>query len=174
VARTYEVLTSRLRLHALSLEEARLALRGDRAELSERIGATVPAAWPGPDLAEGLPIIARHMAQIAGDERWVWMMTELASTTAIGDIGFHGPVMGATSVELGYSILPDYRGRGYATEAASELVDWAFAQPGVERVIVKIAPGNAQSLRVAAKLGMRETVSDEPEYRCFEQLRAHR
>jgi [ribosomal protein S5]-alanine N-acetyltransferase len=174
----YEILTARLRLRALSLEEVRLLMRGERAVLSERLQAVIPDEWPEPRLASALPIIASDMAERAGDERWVWAIVEpvreTPSATVVGDIGFHGLVTGSTTVEIGYIILPGARGRGYATEAAAALIEWALAQPGVVRVTAKIAPTNHASLHVASKLGMRETRSDEPEFRCFERVRSPR
>ncbi len=166
----YVLLTPRLRLRALSLEEAQLAMHSDRPALSARIGAQIPMSWPRSDLAEGLPVIIAEMRQQAGDERWLWVIIEPRSAMVIGDIGFHGPVTGSSAVELGYLILPEHQGHGYATEAALALLDWAFGQPGVERVIARIMPANAASLRVAQKLGMREIASDEPGYRHFERL----
>jgi ribosomal-protein-alanine N-acetyltransferase len=167
---SYELLTPRLRLRALSLEQTRLLLRGDKRTLGAQVGAHVPASWPGSDLTEALPIIIAEMERLAGDERWLWAIIEPRAGAVIGDIGFHGPVTGSAAVELGYVLLPDQRGRGYATEAALALLDWAFSRPGVERIIVRIAPLNAASLRVAEKLGMRETASDEPDFRRFERL----
>ena len=169
--REYEIVTARLRLRALALDEVRLAMCGDRAALGAHLGAEVPPEWPGDNLARGLPEIAAEMARLGGDERWVWVVIEPERAQLIGDVGFHGPVAGAVSVELGYVLLPPSRGCGYATEAAGALVTWALAQPGVERVILLIAPENAASLRVAEKLGMRETTSKEPPYRCFERRR---
>lgn len=162
--------TARLRLHALSIAETRLALRGDRAALGERIGAIVPPTWPEPHLADGLPAILAEMERVGGDERWVWLIIEPREGAVIGDIGFHGPATGAATVELGYLLFPGHAGRGYATEAAEALMALAFARVGVARVIVRIEPDNAASLRVAAKLGMRETASDDPTYRQFERL----
>jgi ribosomal-protein-alanine N-acetyltransferase len=167
----YTLVTPRLRLRALSLDEVRLAMRGNRAALGARLGAVVPAEWPGANLATGLPEIAAVMAARGGDERWVWVVIEPATGAVAGDVGFHSPVRGVPSVELGYVILPPYRERGFATEATGTLANWALAQPGVERVILLIAPENAASLRVAAKLGMREVPSAEPPYRCFERRR---
>ena len=167
----YEIATTRLRLRALSLEEIQLAMRGDRSALGARLGAEVPAEWPGANLAASLPEIAAEMAERPGDERWVWVVIEPTTGALVGDVGFHGPVRGMPSVELGYVILPPHRGRGYATEATGPLAAWGLAQPGVERVILLIAPDNAASLRVAAKLGMREVASAEPPYRCFERRR---
>lgn len=167
---SYELSTQRLRLHALSLIEARLALFGDLSALSQTLGATVPPDWPGKDLADALRDIIPQMQHMAVDERWLWVIIEPASANVIGDIGFHGPVTGSPAVELGYLILPDYQGRGYATEAAEAMIVWAAGRPGVERVIVRIAHHNVRSLRVAAKLGMREITSHEPIYRRFERV----
>jgi ribosomal-protein-alanine N-acetyltransferase len=165
---SYEITTPRLRLRALSLAETRLAMSGDQATLGAQIGAHVPAVWPGHDLTGSLPTIIAEMERLARDERWLWVVIERATETVIGDIGFHGPVTGTHTVELGYLILPEAQGQGYATEAALALRDWAAGRPGVERVIVRIAHANAASLRVAANLQMREVVSVEPRYRRFE------
>ena len=161
--------TARLRLHGLTHDEVEMVIRGERAALGARIGASVPADWPGPDLADALPVIAGGMRERAPDEAWVWVIIEPEAGAVAGDIGFHGPVRGTAVVEMGYVILPEYRGRGYATEAGAALVAWAFAQPGVERAMLRIEPGNARSLRVAAKLGFHDVPSDEPEYLCFER-----
>lgn len=168
----YDVLTARLRLHALSIEEARLAQRRDQAGLSERIGARVPASWPEAGLSASLGEIIAAMEQLAADERWVWVIIESHAGAVVGDIGFHSPVTGQASIELGYAIAQAFQGHGYATEAAQAMVRWAFGRPGVERVMLRIAPGNTRSLRVAEKLGMRETPSSEPDYRSFERLKA--
>jgi len=170
----YELFTPRLRLRSLAVEEARLALRGDRKTLAARIGASVPADWPGAGLTTSLPGIIAHMAKHADGAGWLWVIIERATASMVGDIGFHSPLVGVSSVEIGYLIFPSAGGRGYATEATASLVEWALSQPGIERVTAQIAPDNAPSLRVAAKLGMRETAMEEPGFRCFERLRVWR
>jgi 8-oxo-dGTP pyrophosphatase MutT (NUDIX family) len=72
----------------------------------------------------------------------------------VGDAGFKGPPQHG-EVELGYSIVPEHRRRGYAIEAAKALVDWALGQPGVERVLAETEPENAPSQRVLERVGMR-------------------
>lgn len=165
----YDLRTARLRLRALSLEEARMALAGRRAALGRRLGAHVPPAWPSAEMMSWLPSIIEEMERQVGDERWLWLIIEQATERVVGDTAFHGPVVGAT-VELGWQVVPASQGRGYASEAAEALLGWAATRPGVERVIARIAPENGASLRVAAKLGMRETASVEPHYRRFERL----
>lgn len=63
--------------------------------------------------------------------------------------------------ELGWTLARAHWGRGYATEAALALRDWARRERRVGRLISLIAPGNAASQRVAQRLGARpaETVT---------------
>lgn len=64
------------------------------------------------------------------------------------------PDIGKT--ELGYLLLPQAWGHGYATEACAAALDWfAEALPG-ERVVLRTQTANARSLRLAAKLGFTE------------------
>ena len=165
----YDLRTPRLRLRALSLEEARMALARRSAALGRRLEAHVPPVWPSAEMMSWLPSIIEEMQRQVGDERWLWLIIEQATERVVGDTAFHGPVVGAT-VELGWQVVPASQGHGYATEAAEALLRWAATRPGVERVIARIAPENGASLRVAAKLGMRETASAEPHYRRFERL----
>ena len=55
--------------------------------------------------------------------------------------------------ELGYIFNPRYQRQGYATEAARALVDHAFAEMGVHRVIAQCNPANIPSWRVLEKIG---------------------
>lgn len=72
--------------------------------------------------------------------------------TMVGDLCFKGaPVHG--EVEIGYGILEVFRGQGYATEAVSAAVDWAFAQPDVFYVAAETEPDNNKSQRVLEKAG---------------------
>jgi RimJ/RimL family protein N-acetyltransferase len=70
-------------------------------------------------------------------------------------IGRVGPMFpeGWPAPEVGWTILPEYWGRGYATEAGRASIDYAFETLGWQRVIHVILTGNAQSVAVAKKLG---------------------
>jgi RimJ/RimL family protein N-acetyltransferase len=59
------------------------------------------------------------------------------------------------NVEIGWVIRPDVSGRGYATEAVRALVDAAFRQLGVRRVVARIDAENDASARLAERVGMR-------------------
>src|SRR6266511_3814277 len=52
----------------------------------------------------------------------------------IGNAGFKGPPDPGGMVEIAYGIVPGFEGRGFATEAATALVTFAFAS-GLVRLI---------------------------------------
>ncbi len=63
--------------------------------------------------------------------------------------------------ELGWTLARRHWGKGYATEAAAAVRDWARRARGIERLISLIHPDNVRSQRVAERLGAKptETVS---------------
>jgi RimJ/RimL family protein N-acetyltransferase len=163
----FTIMTPRLALYAPSLEEISALIRDERGALQARISATLPPEWPAPHLKAALPSIAEEMAQELGDMRWVWLIIERASAVFVGDIGYHGPLRAGATVEIGYILLPQAQGQGYATEATAALLRWTFAHTAVAQVIAQIDPQNAGSIRVATKVGMEARPPVSPEYLCF-------
>jgi RimJ/RimL family protein N-acetyltransferase len=60
-------------------------------------------------------------------------------------------------IEIGWRLNRDAWGYGYATEAARPVVEHAFRSVGVEKIFADIHPGNAASMKVAERIGMRFT-----------------
>jgi len=60
----------------------------------------------------------------------------------------------APDIEVGYRLLPDAWGQGFATEGATALVDWGFEDLGLHRIIGVTHPGNKASQRVLLKAGL--------------------
>jgi RimJ/RimL family protein N-acetyltransferase len=58
--------------------------------------------------------------------------------------------------EIGFVFHPDHHGHGYATETGRLLLELAFEQFGMHRVIGRLEPRNAASARVLERLGMRK------------------
>lgn len=88
-------------------------------------------------------------------DQWAWYaiwMIALKDGTHVGDLCFKG-LNPDGSVEIGYGILDEYQGRGYASEAVAAAVNWALAQPGVTRVEAETVPDNRASQRVLEKCG---------------------
>lgn len=75
-------------------------------------------------------------------------------------VGRVGPWMpeGWPALECGWAIASSYWGRGYAPEAAVATIRWVFDRyPDLPRIISVIDPENANSQRVAGKIGERRT-----------------
>ena len=56
-------------------------------------------------------------------------------------------------IELGYVVDPAHQGKGYATEAVSEVIDFAWKILRLHRIESYVMPRNTRSLRVMEKLG---------------------
>jgi RimJ/RimL family protein N-acetyltransferase len=70
-------------------------------------------------------------------------------------IGYCGLIIGGGTFEepeIAYEVLPQFRGHGYATEAAGAVTEAAFAT-GRERLWATVASWNAPSFRVLEKNG---------------------
>ena len=82
-----------------------------------------------------------------------WAMRD--GETLAGIVGLYRQAGG--TAELGYWVAPGSRGRGYATEAAEAIVDWAFSSEGLElaRIEWRAVVGNIASARAARTLGFR-------------------
>lgn len=91
---------------------------------------------------------------------WVWLAVRRADAAAVGVCGFGGPPGPSGTVAMGYSVYPDLEGRGYATEVALAVMEWAFSRPGVRAVRATVPLWNDGSIAVARKLGMSVAGSD--------------
>lgn len=83
------------------------------------------------------------------------LMIDLAEGgECVGQVGInHGPLF--PEKELGWFVYEGHEGRGYATEAALALRNWAFSTLKLPSLVSYIAPGNAASVAVAERLGAR-------------------
>lgn len=61
---------------------------------------------------------------------------------------------GLDDVDVGYALLPAYRGHGYALESASAVLNLARSAFGLTRVVAIVDPDNADSIRVLERLSM--------------------
>ena len=82
-------------------------------------------------------------------------------------VGFTGLTLtkspsGATDAKISYIVNPAEEGKGYASEAAAALVQFAFSNTAASRVIAEIQTQNAASVRTAAKAGLSKTSEVAP------------
>lgn len=116
-----------------------------------RAMAYAPMA-PTTDESVAVGFIERHRRNYAlhGMSAWAVILKE-------GDVfvGQSGLLRHERDVELFFSFLPEFWGRGLATEVACACRDHAFDQLGLDRLISIIHPDNQAALAVATKVGMK-------------------
>jgi len=105
-----------------------------REEVDEWIGRQIGRYAMGAGL---LGVVLRDSGTLIGDCGLVWQEVE-----------------GVEEPEIGYHVHREHQGRGYATEAARAVRDYAFGTLGCDHVISMIRPENLASRRVAEKNGL--------------------
>ena len=130
-----------------------------RESLAGALGVRVGESWP-PELYG--PAAMRHALEQLDDpaeQGWSfwYLATRTESSELVGICGFKGRPDEAGSVEIGYSVLDEFRQHGYATEAVATLVVWAFSHAHVQEVCAETFPHLFKSIRVLEKNGFRLT-----------------
>lgn len=169
--------TSRLALVPATVELLQAALE-HKDELVAELAAAVPATWPPEFLDDAAFAYTLERLRGAPDDAAWWMyfvvlVDDREGPALIGSCGYKGPPDALGTVEIGYGIVSDRRRRGYATEAARALVERAFADARVRRVIAETLPELVGSIGVLGRCGFRRcTGGSEPGVIRFELLRA--
>jgi [ribosomal protein S5]-alanine N-acetyltransferase len=128
------------------------------------------AHWTAPDvrqfLFDGEILSPAQVSQVIEDSArnfaaagyGLWLVSEtgpgaVAGTAAlVGTVGLR-PLAGA-DIEILYSLAAGGRGKGYATEAAQAVLDYALGVLRLEEVLAEVDEGNQASAAVVARLGM--------------------
>jgi RimJ/RimL family protein N-acetyltransferase len=93
-----------------------------------------------------------------------WAVEAGPGANFVGYVGLAVPAFDAhftPCVEIGWRLAAEHWGRGYATEAATAVVAYAFDQLGLEEVVSFTVPDNWRSRRVMERLGMTHAPSDD-------------
>jgi ribosomal-protein-alanine N-acetyltransferase len=149
-----QIRTERLVLVSVGGDFIAAALDG-RLEDARRIsGVAVSARW-AKDNEDVLRIRLTQLQGDSGAEPWLLRLMVLRSTSEfVGHTNFHEPPADRGWVEIGYSVEPRDRRRGYATEAATAMFEWA-GRRGVHRFRASVSPRNEASLSMVEKMGFR-------------------
>lgn len=133
---------------------------GDAARISELAGRkeiareteSIPHPYPE---EEAERVVGRMRRQVAAGEAAVFAIRlDEEEGALIGMVGLH-PEPEHDRAGVGYWIGVPYWNRGFATEAAGEVLRWGFAERGIRRVYARSFARNDASRRVLEKLGMR-------------------
>ena len=105
--------------------------------------------------AEAETWIQRQIARYSSHGHGLWLVSEKELNEPVGQVGLAPHVVdGIEEPEVGYLIHRPFWRRGYASEAAAAVRDYAFAVLNKPRVISLIRPENTPSQAVARKIGM--------------------
>jgi RimJ/RimL family protein N-acetyltransferase len=155
--------TDRLELLAASADVSRDEAAG-LPDWYEPLRVSAPEAWPPPFTdRQSQASFARRIARQPDEEGWLlWYVLRQPDAAAnrrilIGNAGFTGAPDTRGSVEIGYSLVPAWHGRGYGTELTAALVTWAFSHAHVARVLAVTYPSLVGSIRVLEKNGFQPT-----------------
>ena len=153
------VRSERLDLIPMTAAFLRASIAGDLAAAATELELSLPADWPA--IRSVLELRLGQLEATPELEPWLLRAIKLRSTAEmIGHVGFHTAPGAAYlsqwcsfGVELGFTIFPQHRRRGYAREASTALMRWAQTLHGVNAFAVTISPGNSSSLALAKSLG---------------------
>ena len=141
-------------------------LRTERLVLRPFAPGDAPAfvdAWASEQwtsLLLSLPMNAAEVAEMArrrsnpGDHKFIGLVVE-RDGEVVGDSMLHLQGTGLSEAEIGWTVLPQHLGHGYATEAAREVLRLAFEHHGVRRVVANLDARNDRSAAVCERIGMR-------------------
>lgn len=144
------ILTDRLELRRG--DAATLAVPfDDNAGLARVLGCNVPDSWPVENYDQ--PVLDYCAGKVAEDPDagMLRYVIERATNTLIGNFG-DGP-HGERTLRLGYSILPEWRRRGYTFEALLAVLDEARRTGAYDRAVADTFPDRAASIGVLTKAG---------------------
>jgi RimJ/RimL family protein N-acetyltransferase len=92
------------------------------------------------------------MWQLRGTGQWA--LQEKETGAFVGRAGSHWPERADwPGIEIGWTLLPEHWGKGYATEAGAAARDHVFAYHDVDAIYSVILPANTASQAVARRLG---------------------
>jgi RimJ/RimL family protein N-acetyltransferase len=153
------LLTARLELRPVTLPVVLAALEGrPRREIEALVGAEMPWTWPSRALVEQVfqaspdAIRADPGTRLWGDRL---MVLREGPPRVVGSIVFDGRPGSDGTCSIGYGVEESSQGKGYASEALTACIAWAFAQPECTRIRATTTAWHKASMRVLEKVGMR-------------------
>jgi len=132
--------------------------RGCRTDLGRLLAAAIPPSWP-PPLLDDATLAELVSLQEGGSDpnfcTWYWILDDEggAGRTLIGSGGSASCPSSPDTVMIGYSVLDEFQGQGYATEALHHLIPVIFRSPGIRNIRATTYPELKASIRILEKNG---------------------
>jgi RimJ/RimL family protein N-acetyltransferase len=97
-----------------------------------------------------------------------WFQFAIADPTSdehVGDVGLGVDTDDMSRVELGFTLARAYQGKGYATEAVTRVIAYAFEQLGAEAVFAVADARNHASIALLERIGMRRITTEHVRFK---------
>ena len=111
-----------------------------------------------PDKSASDAFVDRFRADFSRRGWGFWALENKDSGEFMGTAGMHEPGpefgVGRSCVEIGWRLAPAFWGKGFATEAAREVMRFAFSVLQLEELVSFTAVGNKRSFQLMERLGM--------------------
>jgi RimJ/RimL family protein N-acetyltransferase len=111
--------------------------------------------YPLPDSIDAIAMVfAAHRAMLGAvteSPGW-WIHQIVVDGVVVGDIGFHGPPSPELAVEIGYTVVPAWRGRRVASRACALILQQAW-RDGANSVVAETDADNVASQAVLLRNG---------------------
>ena len=156
-----QIQTDRLKLLPFTIHICEEALSCSTSFLTD-LGITPGYGWPDLETLDTLPRILNNLNKVkypSGFESW--MVLNKSTNTLIGDIGFKGLPNEHGEIDLGYGIIKSETQKGYAKEAASGLIEWAFKQTGIKAITANCSKENLASQQILTFLNFKKVGEDQ-------------
>ncbi|MGP4064282.1 GNAT family N-acetyltransferase [Oceanobacillus sp. M65] len=138
----------------------RLTLR----KMQEKDSAGLFAVWSDPSVTRFMNIPAftgedqakemiNFLAELAHENKALrYTIRTKDSGQIIGSCGYNTIDFANGKTELGYELAKGHWGKGYASEAIRELMNYAFEELNLHRIEAKVEPENKNSIRLLQNL----------------------
>jgi RimJ/RimL family protein N-acetyltransferase len=116
------------------------------------------------DRAASDALLDRIAARWAADGFGLWAVERVDDGALLGFTGLAAPLFEAhftPAVEVGWRLVRDGWGQGYATEAARAALRFGFETHGLREIVSFTVPANARSRRVMERIGMTHDPADD-------------
>jgi RimJ/RimL family protein N-acetyltransferase len=168
--------TERLELIAATLEHINAELN-DLNFFASMLNAEVNPEWPPGEYDKNAQEYFRDLLLKGGEDLVGWLgwyaikpSNENRPAVLIGAGGYFGPPSESGEIEIGYSVVPSYQKKGYATEIVKALVEIAGKDSRVKRISARTTDSNKASCTVLEKNGFKLVSRDLEHNILFEKI----
>jgi len=165
-----------LELIAATVEHINAELN-DLNIFASMLNAEVGIEWPPGEYDKNAQEYFRDLLMQGGEDLAGWLgwyaikpAEEKQSAVLIGAGGYFGPPSEMGELEIGYSVVPSYQKKGYATEIVKALVDIASKNSRVKRMLARTNDSNKASCIVLEKNGFKLVSRDLENNILFEKI----